>query len=358
MGHSPAYLPRRFISLASAVLLAATVARADTFTTLKAEDFAAQVKDLYGDTVLFGLKQGTRAINLDDLDDSSLQKIAAFLRARPVETPKWAQSSSKVAKSVARKLQVLQNGKWAAFDPGDRPEPEFYVLYYGAYWCGPCRRFSPRMLEAYRTLKAEAADRFEVIFLSSDQDELGQITYAKEVPMPWPVLKFSQARRIPVFEQWRADGIPSVVVVTRDGEALFHSYRGEEYLGPDDPLTRFSQLLRISSGSAANAPRPGRHRLAVAQHLLANPGDVAAPTPYLVGLEYKKLHTLPKTEIRVQLVVNAQGVVDDIEFLSPLDAVPKDQLHRMIARWLFLPTVKAGQPSPSTVIIPLNFAAP
>jgi thiol-disulfide isomerase/thioredoxin len=356
MGHL--FFFQRSIRIASVVVFACVVARADTFTTLRGDKFEAQVKDLYGDTVLFGFKEGVRTLNLSDLDDSSLIKIATFLRSRPVDTPKWAQSSSRVAKSVARKLQVLQNGKWAPFDPGDRPEPEFYVLYYGAYWCGPCRRFSPRMVETYRTLKAEAADRFEVIFLSSDNDEFGQITYAKEVQMPWPVLKFSQARRVPVFEQWRASGIPSVVVITRDGDALFHSYSGEEYLGPDDPLTKFAQLLRISGGSDLNKPRPGRHRLAVAEHIISTEGDVPAPTPYLVGVERNKLHTLPRTKIRVQLEISAKGEVEDVEFLTPLDAVHKEYLRRMIGTWLFLPAVTGGGPRSSKVIVPLDFSAP
>lgn len=338
-------------------LLLATALHAERFTTLRGETIEGVVKDLYGDTVLFGIKDNTRGILLAELDDDALRKVALFLKQRPTEAPPWSQSASPVAKAVARKLVVLRDGKWAAFDPGSRPEPEFYVLYYGAYWCGPCRRFSPSLVKTYQQLKSEAGDRFEVIFLSSDEHDLGQITYAKEVGMPWPVVRFPDAQRIRIFEQWRARGIPSVVVVNRDGDALFHSYQGEKYLGPEEPLQRFTQLLRVSGGPGANAPRPSRHRLALAQHLLTHPEGSPTPKPYLVGLDGKKLQTIPHGEIRVQLTVNAKGGVDDVEFLTELDPVHKDLLRRPLESWLFLPAFAEGQTHASKVVIPLNFAA-
>ncbi|MDQ5979786.1 MAG: hypothetical protein QG602_2761, partial [Verrucomicrobiota bacterium] len=219
-------------------------------------------------------------------------------------------------------------------------------------------RFSPSLVKTYEKLKAEAGDRFEVIFISSDQDERGQITYAKEVGMPWPVVRFPDAQRIRVFEQWRARGIPSVVVVNRDGDALFHSYQGEKYLGPDEPLTRFTQLLRMTGGPGANAPRPARHRLAIAQHLLNHPGDAPTPKPYLVGLDRGKLRTLPSGRIELKLTISAQGKVDDVEILTPMEAVIKDQLTRTITdNWLFLPALKSGQPLPSVVLVPIDYVA-
>lgn len=348
----------RILVCACALLLPASSLTAATFTTVNGDSFEAEVKDLYGDTVLFGTKQGTRSYDLASLDDASLRQVAAFLTSRPQETPRWAAATSPVAKSIHRKLQLLNNGRLVEFDPADRPEPEFYVIYYGALWCGPCRRFSPRMVEAYRRLKALAPDRFEVIFVSSDENLAGQVTYAKEVPMPWPILKFSQAKRVGVFEKWRADGIPSVVVLNRDGDALFHSYRGKEYLGPDDPVTKLTQLLQLTSGAQVNAPRRGRHRLAVAQHLLATNGGRSPAKPYLVGLERSKLRTLPSTEIKLKLTVDPRGQIEDIEFLTQLEAIHKEQLRRTIVEhWLFLPAVESGQPRASVVVVPLNFSA-
>jgi thiol-disulfide isomerase/thioredoxin len=351
------FMLRHIVRFLIVALGSSLVAYADSFTTLQGETFEASIKNLYGDTVLFGLKETTRGIALAELDDSSLRKVALFLQNQPAETTAWEKSPSPVAKSIARKLQVLHAGGWTPFQPGDRAEPEFYVLYYGAQWCGPCRKFSPRLVEAYHKLKAEAGDRFEVIFLSSDNDASSQLAYAKEVQMPWPAVRFIDSRRIRLFEQWRARGIPSVVVVTRDGDALFHSYRGDEYLGPDEPLNRFTQLLRATGGRGVNAPRPGRHRLAIAQHLATQTSDTA-PKPYLVGLERGKLRTLPSGRIELRLTITERGMVDDIEFLSQLDAIQKEQLRRTIMEhWRFLPAVKGGQPTQSVVVVPIDYVA-
>ncbi|CAF1469182.1 unnamed protein product, partial [Rotaria sordida] len=42
-------------------------------------------------------------------------------------------------------------------------------LYFSAHWCGPCRRFTTKLIEFYNS---HAKDKnFEIIFISSDNDE-------------------------------------------------------------------------------------------------------------------------------------------------------------------------------------------
>jgi thiol-disulfide isomerase/thioredoxin len=79
---------------------------------------------------------------------------------------------------VKGKLQVLKNGKLTAFDPGTRTEPQFYVIYFSAHWCGPCRRFTPNLIKTYNDLQKipHAADKFEILFNSWDNDRSEQLT--------------------------------------------------------------------------------------------------------------------------------------------------------------------------------------
>src|SRR6185369_13507413 len=100
-------------------------------------------------------------------------------------------SSSLVAKSIKGRLQILRDGKLVDFDPGARREPDFYLVYFGAEWCPPCRAFSPEFVEQYRRLQKLAPDRFEAVFVSSDHSGSEQLSYVKHVTMPWPVVKFS-----------------------------------------------------------------------------------------------------------------------------------------------------------------------
>ena len=82
-------------------------------------------------------------ISLDRLDDGGLARVADYLASRPKASPNWAQSNSKVAKSLRGRLQIARDGKLVAFDPGARPEPDIYLIYFGAHWCPPVPGLQP-----------------------------------------------------------------------------------------------------------------------------------------------------------------------------------------------------------------------
>lgn len=59
-------------------------------------------------------------------------------------------------------------------------------IYFSAHWCPPCRGFTPMLAEFYN--KHHKSQNFEVIFVSSDQDEESFNQYYAE--MPWLALSF------------------------------------------------------------------------------------------------------------------------------------------------------------------------
>merc|ERR1712216_233195 len=86
-------------------------------------------------------------------------------------------------------------------------------LYFSAHWCPPCRGFTPRLVEAYKKFQAKGLP-FEIIFVSSDQDERQFNEYFGE--MPWLALPFGDKRK----QQWNSmfgvQGIPSLVILDKD----------------------------------------------------------------------------------------------------------------------------------------------
>ena len=87
-------------------------------------------------------------------------------------------------------------------------------LYFSASWCGPCRGFTPLLIEFYNHLKEEVAAThgLEIVFVSSDRDE-GQFQqyYGK---MPFLALPFSnRALAQHCKSVFGVRGIPSFVVI-------------------------------------------------------------------------------------------------------------------------------------------------
>ena len=88
------------------------------------------------------------------------------------------------------------------------------ALYFSASWCGPCRGFTPMLIECYNHLKEEVAAThgLEIVFISLDRDE-GQFDqyYSK---MPFLALPYSN-RQLAKHAQsvFGVRGIPSLVVI-------------------------------------------------------------------------------------------------------------------------------------------------
>jgi thiol-disulfide isomerase/thioredoxin len=62
-------------------------------------------------------------------------------------------------------------------------------LYFSASWCGPCKRFTPELVNIYEARKKTAAD-FEIIWLSAcDTAPEMDAYYADNLP-DWPAVPF------------------------------------------------------------------------------------------------------------------------------------------------------------------------
>jgi nucleoredoxin len=84
-------------------------------------------------------------------------------------------------------------------------------LYFSAHWCPPCRGFTPRLAERYRSL-VEAGHAVEIVFISSDQSEAAALEYFHE--MPWKMLSYScREEKQKLSKAFNVSGIPSLVLL-------------------------------------------------------------------------------------------------------------------------------------------------
>lgn len=87
------------------------------------------------------------------------------------------------------------------------------ALYFSAHWCGPCRRFTPKLSEFYSKFK-DSKD-FEVIFVTADRSESEFTSYYGE--HPWLAVKYSDSDRTgfdgTLAKKYKVRGIPSLVLL-------------------------------------------------------------------------------------------------------------------------------------------------
>ncbi|XP_028801772.1 probable nucleoredoxin 1 [Neltuma alba] len=106
-------------------------------------------------------------------------------------------------------------------------------LYFSASWCGPCRQFTPTLVELYNEVYTKGD--FEMIFVSADEDEDAFKGYFSK--MPWLAIPFCDNDiRDRLDELFKVRGIPHLVILeesgrvaTEDGAEVVREYGAEAY---------------------------------------------------------------------------------------------------------------------------------
>jgi thiol-disulfide isomerase/thioredoxin len=112
------------------------------------------------------------------------------------------------------------------FDPAALTGKVVLVDFW-ATWCGPCVAEIPNVREQYEKYHARG---FEVIGISLDQDREALVKFVKDQKIPWPIL-FEQSTgadwQHPLATYYGISGIPTVILIGRDGKVIDLNARGE-----------------------------------------------------------------------------------------------------------------------------------
>ena len=106
--------------------------------------------------------------------------------------------------ALAPTTSVLSGGKGVA-------------MYFSAHWCGPCRQFTPKLLELYAQCKVQNK-RFEVVFCSADHSAEEFSTYYSS--MAWPAIEFDEENREGLMGMFKVSGIPRLSVLAANGRII------------------------------------------------------------------------------------------------------------------------------------------
>ena len=63
------------------------------------------------------------------------------------------------------------------------------IIYFSAHWCPPCRMFTPKLADAYKSLSDDMKKNFDIVFISLDKEQSQFDEYFKD--MPWKALPYA-----------------------------------------------------------------------------------------------------------------------------------------------------------------------
>ncbi len=138
------------------------------------------------------------------------------------------------------RLVYQEGGNLKPLDSARVGATRVFALYASASWCGPCKKFTPKLVAAYRELKSKYPE-FEVVFVSSDRDEFNMTEYMRAFGMPWPALK---PKQLPAeMAGFFGDSIPWLVLVGDDGRPLSQNAVDRKYIEPEKVLAGIDGFL-------------------------------------------------------------------------------------------------------------------
>ena len=120
---------------------------------------------------------------------------------------------------------TLMNGE--PFDPKSLAGKVVLVDFW-ATWCGPCVQEIPNVMEQYEKYHDQG---FEVIGISLDQDRAALEKFITDQKVPWPILheeSEGSGWQHPLATFYGISGIPTVILIGRDGNVITLNARGEQ----------------------------------------------------------------------------------------------------------------------------------
>lgn len=131
----------------------------------------------------------------------------------------YGESGAKVSKTLPEDEVVIPDtlvDKSGLNVSSEIVEQKYVGLYFSASWCGPCRKFTPKLIE----FRNKHADDFEVILVGADGSPKAQSNYMKKYSMPWLAMKNQSVEAKHASKVSGVEVIPYLVILDNKGNII------------------------------------------------------------------------------------------------------------------------------------------
>ena len=146
--------------------------------------------------------------------------------------------------SLEGKLQRLdvETGELQDYEIPRDAEIEYFVIYFGASWCAPCRKLNPTLVEFYKETKPNHPE-FEFIFVTADRSREAMHSYIKDSEMPWPVATWEERNFILTDRELVFQNIPYMALLDSEGNLIAANESGTFHMPIPKLINNLQQRL-------------------------------------------------------------------------------------------------------------------
>ena len=163
---------------------------------------------------------------------------AQVVRERSAKSPRVDSSLGLISEFLKGDIVQYRNGGLVHVDDAVLANKKLIAFYFSAHWCGPCRKFTPQLVEYYNRVVAEHPE-FEIVFYSHDRSPADFESYVREANMPWPAIDFAKLKGKEALTKNAGNGIPSLVLVDAGGNVISSS----QNVGPQKVLADLDAIF-------------------------------------------------------------------------------------------------------------------
>ncbi len=176
------------------------------------------------------------------------------LRRERASAPSKNETPIALADQLKDDLVFLKNSGLARFDDEMLPKKKLIALYFSAYWCAPCKKFTPLLVDFYNRVAPQHPE-FEIVFVSYDRSLMAMEDYMRETKMPWPAIDYAKLPEKGALKKYAGEGIPCLVLLDDNGKVISDTYAGQNRVGPEKVLADMNSILAKPPGTALAATR-------------------------------------------------------------------------------------------------------